>query len=47
MDNVMIVAAIMEQNRYLKTNTYLVLTDAEECFENVNYGDVEQMFVIV
>ena len=34
-DNVMIATAIMEQNRYLKTNTYLVLTDAEKCFDKL------------
>ena len=31
----MLATAIIEQNRYLKTNTYLVLTDAEKCFDKL------------
>ena len=34
-DNVMLATAIIEKNRYLKTNTYLVLTDAEKCFDKL------------
>ena len=34
-DNVMTTTAVLEQNRYLKTNTYLVFTDAEKCFDKL------------
>ena len=34
-DNVMLATAVIEQNKYLKTNTYLVLTDAEKCFDKL------------
>ena len=34
-DNVMLAAAVMEQNKYMKRNTYLVLTDAEKCFDKL------------
>ena len=31
----MIVDAVIEENKYLKKNTYLVLTDAEKCFDKL------------
>ena len=34
-DNVMIVDAVIEENKYFKKNTYLVLTDAEKCFDKL------------
>ena len=34
-DNVIIATAIIEQNVYLKNDTYLVLTDAEKCFDKL------------
>ena len=34
-DNVMLATATIEKNKYLKTNTYLVLTDAEKCFDKL------------
>ena len=34
-DNVLITNAIIEQNQYLGRNTYLVLTDAEKCFDKL------------
>ncbi len=34
-DNVMILTAIIEQNQYLKQNTYLTVTDAEKCFDKL------------
>ena len=34
-DNVMTAIAIIEQNKYMKKNTYLVLTDAEKCFDKL------------
>ena len=34
-DNVMTTTAIIEQNNYLKKNTYLVFTDAEKCFDKL------------
>jgi hypothetical protein len=34
-DNVMTSTAIIEQNKYLKCNTYMVLTDAEKCFDKL------------
>ena len=34
-DNVMTTTAIIEQNKYLKRNTYLIFTDAEKCFDKL------------
>ena len=34
-DNVLIVTSTIEQNQYLKRNTYLTLTDAEKCFDKL------------
>ena len=34
-DNVMTVTSVLEQNEYLKCNTYLVFTDAEKCFDKL------------
>ena len=34
-DVTMIMMAIIEQNKYLKRNTYLVFTDAEKCFDKL------------
>ncbi len=34
-DNVLIITSIIEQNKYLKRNTYLTLTDAEKCFDKL------------
>ena len=34
-DNVMIMMAIIEQNQYLKRNTFLTFTDAEKCFDKL------------
>ncbi len=34
-DNVLILTAIIEQNQYLKRNTYLTVTDAEKCFDKL------------
>ncbi len=34
-DNVFILTAIIEQNQYLKRNTYLTVTDAEKCFDKL------------
>merc|ERR1712096_574557 len=34
-DNVLTTTSILEQNQYLKCNTYLVFTDAEKCFDKL------------
>ena len=34
-DNIMIINSIIEQNKYLKRNTFLVFTDAEKCFDKL------------
>ena len=34
-DNIMIINSIIEQNKYLKRNTYLTFTDAEKCFDKL------------
>ncbi len=34
-DNLLIITSIIEQNKYLKRNTYLTLTDAEKCFDKL------------
>ena len=34
-DNVMTLSAVIEQNKYLNSNTYLVVTDAEKCFDKL------------
>ena len=34
-DNIMIITSIIEQNKYLKRNTYLTFTDAEKCFDKL------------
>ena len=34
-DNIMIINSIIEQNKYLKRNTFLTFTDAEKCFDKL------------
>ena len=34
-DNVLTATSVLEQNKYLKQNTYLVFTDAEKCFDKL------------
>ena len=38
-DNTFLINSIIEQNNYLKKNTYLVLTDAEKCFDKLWLDD--------
>jgi hypothetical protein len=34
-DNVMVTTAIIEQNRYMRRETYMAVTDAEKCFDKL------------
>ena len=34
-DNILIITSIIEQNKYLKRNTFLTFTDAEKCFDKL------------
>ena len=38
-DNTFTITSIIEQNKYLKKNTYLMLTDAEKCFDKLWLDD--------
>ncbi len=38
-DNVFLMLATIEQNKYLKKNTYIVFTDAEKCFDKLWLDD--------
>ena len=38
-DNVFTILSVIEMNRYLERDTYLMVTDAEKCFDNLQLDD--------